>query len=62
MEAKTENTGEKVAVENLSELTGFPTDFIKKELLVDGESISIEDLRSKMITYLENNKEMFLKN
>ncbi|MDC1175498.1 hypothetical protein OAT67_08870 [Bacteriovoracaceae bacterium] len=61
MDAKTENTRENVPVENLSELTGFPVDFIKKELLVDGESISIDDLRSKMITYLESNKEMFLK-
>ncbi|MCP4912545.1 MAG: hypothetical protein GY909_05460 [Oligoflexia bacterium] len=62
MEAKTENTAEKVQVENLSELTGFPVDFIKKELLVDEESISMEDLRSKMISYLESNKDMFLKN
>ena len=44
-------------LESLSELTGFPVDFIKKELLLDQESLSMEDLRKSMVNYLENTAE-----
>jgi hypothetical protein len=47
----------KVPLESLSELTGFPVDFIKKELLLDQESLSMEDLRKSMVNYLENTAE-----
>ena len=45
---------EKVPLESLSELTGFPVEFIKKELLLDEESLSMNDLRKSMAVYLEN--------
>ncbi|MCO4794626.1 MAG: hypothetical protein KC493_12985 [Bacteriovoracaceae bacterium] len=47
----------KVPLESLSELTGFPVDFIKKELLLDQESLSMEELRKSMVNYLENTAE-----
>lgn len=43
----------KVPLSSLSELTGFPVEFIKKELLLKGEELSMSDLRSSMISYLE---------
>jgi hypothetical protein len=45
---------QKVPLESLSELTGFPVEFIKKELLLDGETLSMNDLRKSMAVYLEN--------
>lgn len=44
---------QKVPLSSLSELTGFPVEFIKKELLLKGEELSMSDLRSSMISYLE---------
>lgn len=50
-----ENDGtEKVPLESLSELTGFPVEFIKKELLLEDETLSMNDLRKSMAVYLEN--------
>ncbi|MBI2522255.1 MAG: hypothetical protein HYV97_17680 [Bdellovibrio sp.] len=48
---------EKVSVDcvdlnSLSQLTGFPVDFIKKELVVEQEELSVEDLRSKVAHFL----------
>ena len=43
----------KVPLSSLSELTGFPVEFIKKELLLEGEELSMSDLRTSMISYLE---------
>jgi len=45
---------EKIPLESLSQLTGFPIEFIKKELLLDNEELSMEDLRSSMLNYLES--------
>lgn len=42
-----------VPLQSLSELTGFPVDFIKKELLLDGENVSMGELRALMTKYLE---------
>ncbi|MBK23377.1 MAG: hypothetical protein CME70_05165 [Halobacteriovorax sp.] len=44
---------QKVPLSSLSELTGFPVEFIKKELLLEGEELSMSDLRTSMISYLE---------
>lgn len=44
----------KVPLKSLSDLTGFPIEFIKKELLLEEEELSMQDLRSSMITYLES--------
>lgn len=43
-----------VPIASLSEMTGFPVDFIKKELLVDEKGISMKDLRETMAKYLES--------
>ena len=44
---------EKVSLHSLSELTGFPVDFIKKELLLQDEPISMNELRYSVLRYLE---------
>ncbi|MBY0415301.1 MAG: hypothetical protein K2Q18_14110 [Bdellovibrionales bacterium] len=45
--------GSPVSLGSLAELTGFPVDYIKRELLLSGgEDISIEDLRKKVLAYL----------
>ncbi|MBT7609504.1 MAG: hypothetical protein HN576_07095 [Bacteriovoracaceae bacterium] len=49
-----EDGTQKVLLESLSELTGFPVEFIKKELLLEGETLSMNDLRKSMAVYLEN--------
>ncbi len=51
---------EKVSISSLSELTGFPVEFIKKELLLDQEPISMNDLRQSMIAYLEQSNQMMM--
>lgn len=50
-------TGEMpVSLDQLAELTGFPVDFIKRELLLsDEENLSVEALREKVLSYLNNN-------
>ena len=50
---------EQVPLESLSELTGFPVEFIKKELLLDGENVSMSDLRQSIVRYLETTSEEF---
>jgi hypothetical protein len=45
-----------ISLEKLAELTGFPVEFIKRELLLDGEmDLSVEELRSKVLSYLDTN-------
>ncbi len=54
----TGNADEKVSLSSLSELTGFPVDFIKKELLIEKEEpISLNELRTSMMSYLESTVE-----
>lgn len=48
---------EKVSLSSLSELTGFPVDFIKKELLLDEEPVSMNELRASVLRYLEATSE-----
>ena len=51
-------TSEVVSLGNLSELTGFPVDYIKRELLLDGENVdelTLEELRKKVLAYLDSN-------
>ncbi len=45
---------QKVSLDRLSSLTGFPKHFIKKELLIEDEEVLLKELRSLMIRYLEN--------
>ena len=46
-----------VSLGTLAELTGFPVDYIKRELLLDGESeeaMTVEELRKKVLAYLDS--------
>ena len=51
---------EKLSLSSLSLMTGFPVDFIKSELLMDSDKneLSVEDLRSHMVSFLEKNKDI----
>lgn len=50
---------DKISLEELSFLTGFPIQFIKDELsFTDDKEISVEELRARMLIYLD--KEMLL--
>jgi hypothetical protein len=47
-----------VSLGNLAKLTGFPVDYIKRELLLDGEiegDMTIEELKRKVLAYLDSN-------
>ena len=46
-----------VPLSSLSEMTGFPVDFIKSELLVNDDRISMDELRQSMASYLESTLE-----
>jgi hypothetical protein len=46
---------EKVTISSLSDMTGFPEDFIKRELLLeDDRNISMHELRQSALRYLED--------
>ncbi|MBT6325708.1 MAG: hypothetical protein HOJ35_07050 [Bdellovibrionales bacterium] len=45
-----------VDVNQLAEMTGFPVDFIKSELLLESNSLSIDEFRKTMVSYLTANK------
>ncbi len=49
---------QKIPLDSLSSLTGFPVDFIKKELLLEEDQLSLAELRRSMLSYLESNSEM----
>ena len=48
----THNKDVMVQLNDLVEISGVPTDFIKKELMVD-DAISMDELRSKMLKFLD---------
>lgn len=50
---------QKVPLKDLSDLTGFPVEFIKSELLLSDEELSMKELRQSMMTYLESTSETF---
>lgn len=42
-----------VSLGSLSEMTGFPVDYIKRELILsDDNDLSVEELRAKVLAYL----------
>jgi hypothetical protein len=45
---------ESVELSSLSNLTGFPVDYIKSELIFDNDKITLSDLRITMVSYLES--------
>ena len=52
---------EKVEVTSLSKLTGFPIDYIKKELVLDQEEVTMTQLREHMMVFLNSNFEDIFK-
>ena len=44
--------GEGISLGRLSQLTGFPEDFIKKELLLEDDVLSLSTLRKNATRYL----------
>ncbi len=51
MAAESEN---KITISTLSKLIGFPKNYIKDELLISGESISLGDLRKSALHFLDD--------
>ncbi len=50
------DSSDAVSLGGLSELTGFPVDYIKRELLLeDDQNLSVEELRLKVLAYLGSN-------
>jgi hypothetical protein len=46
-----------VSLGTLAELTGFPVDYIKRELLLDGDSestVNMDELRQRVLSYLDS--------
>ena len=43
-----------VPVTSLALLTGFPEDFIRKELVLEKDFVPMKDLRKAMITFLKS--------
>ena len=52
------NQDEKISIDSLAGLTGFPADFIKRELLLEASNLSLNELRERVATYLEGNLEL----
>lgn len=53
--AKPETAETGVSLSSLAEVTGFPVDYIKRELLLSGEEeLSMEELRAKVLAYLSS--------
>ena len=49
----TEVNASEVQVEELAKLTGFPVEYLKAELLIDGDEIDLRNLREKVLAYLD---------
>ena len=54
---KIDDSQEKIEMSSLSNLTGFPVDYIKKELVLDDEEVTLEQLREHMMVFLNSNFE-----
>ena len=59
---ETTSEKERVSLSTLSEMTGFPLEFIKKELLIQGDSLSMSELRESVLDYLSRSDEGYSKN
>lgn len=48
-----ESRDSSVSLDKLAEMTGFPVDFIKKELMLPSmNDLELEELRGKVLSYL----------
>jgi hypothetical protein len=45
---------EKVSIDTLAELTGFPRQFIQDELGLNSDQITLKNLRENMVKYLQD--------
>jgi hypothetical protein len=53
--SKPESSETGVSLGSLAELTGFPIDYIKRELLLESEQdLSVDELREKVLAYLNS--------
>jgi len=59
--SNSKDVSEKVDLNSLSELTGFPVDFIKKELMLDEEKVSMNRLRGSVAKFLDDTASQFKK-
>lgn len=46
---------EKISLESLAQLTGFPVEFIQSELLIGEDDLSLDELRASVLNYLHEN-------
>lgn len=53
IEVKKVSSGKGISIKSLSLLTGFPEDYIKSELFIGNEEVSLQELRKKMVNYLD---------
>jgi len=44
---------ENISIDSLSDMTGFPIEFIKRELLISQNQVSIDELRHSVLDYLQ---------
>ena len=51
-----ENDG--ITLEQIALLTDFPEDFIKRELLMNRDQISMSEFRTRVLEYLEKNADL----
>ncbi|MGB0452680.1 MAG: hypothetical protein ACPGJV_03125 [Bacteriovoracaceae bacterium] len=42
-----------VSLDTISDITGFPVDYIKKELLLESDYVTLGNLRKVMLNYLD---------
>ena len=47
------STVKDVDLDEFSKMAGFPSQFVKKELMVSEEKISLNELREKVLSYLD---------
>lgn len=48
---------EQVSLSSLAQMTGFPVDYIKSELLLEKDEVSLGELRKTMVSYLISTNE-----
>ena len=53
-----ETNSDGITLEQIALLTDFPEDFIKRELLMDQEQITMSEFRARVLRYLENNADL----
>jgi len=55
--SKLHDKKELISLVDLSEFSGCPMELIRKELQLEGDEISMEDLRKKMLALLDSTME-----